>query len=386
MQDECDRAWEIDALREGRLGSKDAESFERHRRTCAICAERVARDERLCRLARALPRDPPSELALRRLRTRVLRDVATGVVPASPSVWPRLAVATAIAAVCAGGWMLAAHRGASVAPVVATASTSPAVLGPAREPFAGSVIASTGSRWTQTREGQTERVRLDDGAIALHVRPQLVGERFLVELPDGTLEVRGTTFQVTVEDGVTRRVHVDEGLVELSLRERPASRLGPGETWPPPALPPAVAPPRDPAPSAGPAPSATGHDIDDGAAAYATAMQELGSGRNDEAARAFHEFAVAHPRAPQAEDASFLEAVALARAGRQDAAAVVAERHLGTFPRSFHRREASILVARAASNRGDCDKARAALAPWLGSSADAEVAAALRPCDTAGAH
>ena len=118
---------------------------------------------------------------------------------------------------------------------------------------------------------------------------------------------------------------------------------------------------------------------DDGAAAYAGALDLLRSGRGEEAASAFHVFLLAHPAAPQAEDASFLEAVALARAGRVDAASLAAEHHLASYPGSFHRKEAAILVARTASQRGDCMHARAVLASWLGSP-DAEIRSALGPC------
>jgi TolA-binding protein len=110
-------------------------------------------------------------------------------------------------------------------------------------------------------------------------------------------------------------------------------------------------------------------------------MRAFREGRYDRAAAAFHAFALVHPKAPEAEDASFLEAVSLARAGRADAAALAAERHLEGFPNSFRRREASILVARAASRRGDCDQARGVLAAWTSDPPDAEVHAALRACD-----
>ncbi|MGH7297249.1 MAG: hypothetical protein ACRELB_20085, partial [Polyangiaceae bacterium] len=87
------------------------------------------------------------------------------------------------------------------------------------------------------------------------------------------------------------------------------------------------------------------------------------------------------PRAPQVEDASYLDAVALARAGRTDAAALAAEQHLARFPASFHRKEAATLVALAASRRGDCARARSVVAEWTRVAADAEVRAALRACD-----
>jgi hypothetical protein len=72
-------------------------------------------------------------------------------------------------------------------------------------------------------------VRVTEGDLRLHVRKQLPGERFLVELPDGEVEVRGTTFEVTVREGKTTRVHVDEGVV--SVRVHGVFTLSAGETW-----------------------------------------------------------------------------------------------------------------------------------------------------------
>ena len=110
----------------------------------------------------------------------------------------------------------------------------------------------------------------------------------------------------------------------------------------------------------------------------------LREGHYDGAAAALHAIALGNPGGPEAEDASFLEAVALARAGHLDAAAIVAEHHLADFPRSFHRKEATILVARAAPRRGECDRTREVLAPWTIDSPDAETRAALHSCGDVG--
>jgi TolA-binding protein len=186
----------------------------------------------------------------------------------------------------------------------------------------------------------------------VHVRPQAANEGFVLLLPDGSIEVRGTTFDVTVENGRTRAVHVDEGIVELRLRGQSVRRLLAGEAWPP-SEPAPANPPVFHAPDAAPrtvasAPIAATSGDDGRALAYSSAIALLTAGRNDEAAVALHAFFVSHPDAPQAEDASFLEAVALARAGRIDAAGLVAEDHLARFPSSFHEKEAAQLVERAA--------------------------------------
>jgi hypothetical protein len=385
MRGPCDRLWEIDAYREGRLGAKDRESFERHLRGCSVCVRRMHAHERLRQLGRALPDEGPSELVLRRLRARVLRDVATGVSRRGTFLLPKTTVA--IAGVGLAVWMTMGHRARSpAAPATAetaAAATRPEAKGP--EPLAGSVMASPNARWSQSREQSVEHVALDEGKIQLYVRPQTRGERFLVTVPDGEIEVRGTTFDVSVEHGATTRVHVDEGVVELRLRDHEPTRLAAPQEWmavargntkrrvPPSGSGVAIAPSAVP-PSSG--------NADDDATAYTAAVALLRAGRNDDAASAFHAFLVSAPRASQAEDASFLEAVALARAGRSDAAALAAEHHLSSFPSSFHRKEAAILVGRAAVQRGDCPKARRVLAPWIDGALDADVRAALRPpCD-----
>ena len=364
---ECGRLWEVDAFRQGRLGEKDAASFERHARQCAECGSKLARDEGLARMARELAaRGAPSALSLRRLRVRVLRDVAAGESSSAGESWWRgrraVAVGAVVLAAAATAVVMTSHgpgaqpgatsgvpAGTAAAPVVAVTSAAPS---PAI--YAGSVAELGDARWTQTREDGVERVALAGGSIRVHVRPQQEGERFLVSLPDGELEVRGTTFDVSVAEGATARVHVDEGVVDLRLAGRDEVHLAAGDTWtatpsqPVAFKPPAarvqpvtsVAAPVVTAPAA-PAP------VDEGESAYAAAVALLRDGRNAEAAAALQAFVIAHPQAPQTEDASYLEAVALARAGRTDAAALAAEQHLSRFPGSFHRREAEALVARA---------------------------------------
>jgi hypothetical protein len=375
---DCERSWELEIYREGRLGPKDARSFERHLKACSECKYRNESFERLRVLGGAISQDGPNELTMRRLRTRILRDVATGATPREPRGWTRVAMAASIALAVGGGavWLVDGKRAPKVAAPVAATTTAQGAA--PVEALAGTVAPVADARWTQARHDGVERVTLDDGTLAVHVRPQRLGERFLVVMPDGELEVRGTTFEVTVAGGATTRVRVDEGVVELRLRGRDVVRLERGGAWTPPApvtanAPEKATPPRA-VPSVLPVPAP-----DDGASAYSSAVDLLRAGRGDDAAAAFHAFILAHPAAPQAEDASYLEAVALARAGRVDAAGLAADHHLASFPASFHRKEAAILVARAAIQRADCSRARGVLAPWL-ASPDADVRAALGSC------
>jgi hypothetical protein len=375
MKRTCDRLWEVDAMREGRLFGADAASHERHLQTCAECAERHREDDRLARLGRALPTGEQSPLDVRRMRARILKYAA--IAPAD-GVRRRgttiLALAAAMALVI--GVVLAAL---------------PRTHAPEAVSFASTVIPAEGAVWSRTRAGQTERVALQGGIIIVEVRKQSPGERFLVALPDGEIEVRGTRFEVEVADGRTRSVRVLEGVVALRLvadEERvlraPASwSLPPAPVVTPPVV--VVTPsslpdvretrsaPATPPPTAAAAPPTASSQT---SAEYEAAMAEYRAHRYAEAARLFGAFATAHPNAPEAEDAAFLESNALAHDGRADAAAHLAERFLAAHPKSFHARDAAILIARAARDRNDCERARAALASWSGP----EVEAALGRC------
>ncbi len=387
---QCPRLWQIDAHREGRLGEKDTESLQRHLRTCAACTAQMESDERIRALALALHADEPNALALRRLRARVLRDAATGVHPSPYAAsWRRASRVAAFVVACGVGVAFVVHHSHRHAPVLATIPTTSTAEAratdpplPPSDPFAGTVTDEGAARWSQNREQGLERIELyEEGTIHVHVRPQDAGERFLVVMRDGELEVRGTTFDVTVQGGETTRVVVQSGIVELRLRGRPVVRLVDGDAWTPSSAV-SLLPPRPPASAARPSARyrLRRRTSTTASRAPAAAMQRLRGGHHEEAAAAFHAFVAAWPRSSQAEDASFLEAVALARAGRPDAAGLAAERHLATFPASFHRKEAAVLEARAAALRGECDSARTVLGPWLGANPDADAIATLRGC------
>jgi TolA-binding protein len=390
----CPRAWEVRAVEEGRLGAHDVAAFERHARTCAECRDEVAAFEELRALTEQLPVQEASELRLRRLRAVVLRDAMSPPRSGAPH---RALTAMMVAAVTIGVALFFLR-------------TRPA----AREANAGFVVPGPGAAWTQTREGRVERVVLRDGDLALHVRKQAPGERFLVVVPDGEVEVRGTTFEVAVHDGHATRVHVDEGVVEV--RVGATATLHAGETWqrptvtqgraevhatsegPPPVAPVITARPRDVAIDLSPvhprqrttlasaasaAPRTPGAVVDDAheVSDYAHAVEAYRTGQFEAAAELLHRFAVAHPSSAFLDDASFLEATSLANAGRSDAAALLAERYLTQFPSSFHRKEAAILVARLRRDRGDCDGARKVTAEWINEvPVDARIAAALGGC------
>jgi TolA-binding protein len=395
----CPRSWEVRAVDEGRLAAADVAAFERHLRGCASCRSEVSSLRALHDLARELPQELPTELDLRRLRARVLRDT---LAPATQRT-PRLVAAAAGAC-------------AIVALIVATKL--------ARTPhpgggFTASVTASPAASWTQSREGAIERVVLLEGDATLRVHKQGVGERFLVVVPDGEIEVRGTTFEVSVRSGSTSRVHVDEGVVVVRVRGERTLQVG--DTWPrdeesasAPAAP--VAPPAPPPPPVTPSGAEAAHEqmavtpssvsrpnvarqpsvpasgsvsptsaaptaARDEASDYERAVDAYRLGRFEQAASLLHDLAITYPSSPLLDDALFIEATSQASAGHSDTAARLAAEHAARFPASFHRKEAALLIARRLRDEGDCAGARRALSMWLDDvPQDLKVRAALGGC------
>jgi hypothetical protein len=382
MSRSCDHLWKADAIEAGTLAAGDAASFQRHARACKECQERVRIDKRLRALADQLPTVDPGDLQIHRLRARILGDARKRTARPRPP-WTQIGFAGAAALIVSvvAITFLVGRRGN---------------LAPREEPFAGLVTAAPGTHWSQSRTAKVETLLLTQGELWVVVRKQTQDERFLVETPDGELEVRGTTFGVLVDGSSTRRVSVIEGLVILRLRDRPAVGLAAGQTWDLDAPGPSSAPPLvasastipsvaakhapPPLPAVRNPSSVTASSLNTEAADYERAMADYRTASYAEAAEGFRRFAAQHRDSGLLEDATFLEALSLTKAGHADAGSVAASRHLAEFPNSFHRREASLLVARTARDRGDCGEARRALSPWFGSNADTTIREALGEC------
>jgi ferric-dicitrate binding protein FerR (iron transport regulator) len=374
----CDRRWEVDALREGRLGPKDAEAFDRHARGCPICSSAVAQSGELDSWLKQASSHEPSTIELRRARMRILRTVGSDSERAVKPNRIRFVLAAALLLIAGGGVALKRHatRPATIAISSSSAPISSLVTPSVAPDFMASVQATSGARWTQSRDGQTEHVALDEGGLHIRVRQHDANLHFIVDLPDCTIEDRGTTFDVEAHDDHTTRVSVSEGLVAIHFPGASDVVLNAGATWPTPSTPALTTT----SANAHAAPRASTIATDDGSTQYAAAVSLLRDRKYAEAAAAFDAYLRAHSREPDAEDASYLEAVALAQSGDTQAASRAAERHLAIYPASFHRKEASLLIARIARDHGDCAKARKTLAPWLGSPPDPEATATVRSC------
>jgi hypothetical protein len=338
-------------LEDGRLSPTDGASFERHVESCAVC--RLERDElrRIARIAARLSVEPHDALRHRRLRHELLRRSNQLTLTETGVAKMRWGLALSLVALACAGALLVLW-------------TRP----PAAEPGASSidqakfrVTASTGSRWHVANRGRTLRLALGPGEFAISVDKLGSGQRFVAELPDGELEVRGTRFVVVLDARETRRVSVEEGVVALRIRGAPERLLRANDAWPraetaatatpgPPPNEAAPAPvlPRESASRAprraplAPEPSPVRESERASAARdFATAMSAFSSGDYRTAERLFLAFEGAHPGNPRVEDTRFLRALSRLRRGDSAGARTLAREYLELHPNGFRAAEAA---------------------------------------------
>lgn len=344
MKPTCPRLFEAEAWRDGRLTGAEAEKFRAHVSTCPSCSQEVQSLDALGRVLRTSVPASPDELHVRRERTRLLAAFDAQLVPA-----PRQANIKQ--------WLgLVAAMLACVAVLVALRSPTPqpAVVASAARPAAEPVVvhADSSAQWSRRAEDRLETIRLQSGALSIHVDHRASLRRLLVLLPDGELEDIGTTFSVSADAGHTTRVSVQEGSVVLRLQGKPPLALAAGDSWSPPS-PPApsasVAPPSASArvtkavASAAAAPSASVAEPDS-SEEFRNAMTALNRGDNSQAAALFRGFVLAHPRDSRAEDASYLRVLALQRAGDANATQRAANDYLQRYPGGFRKAEITRLA------------------------------------------
>jgi hypothetical protein len=346
MKAACPRLFEVEALRDGRLGGAERLRFQSHLGVCAECA-REARDLQALSdaLRAATPVAEADELHVRRERTRLLAAFDASLVPANQSRRPRLWLAAAAA-------VLLAVLGALGFVLWAAPSATPVAKAPATEPVL--IRADSSARWSRRVEPQLERVVLEQGALSIRVDHTATQRRLLVILPDGELEDIGTTFSVSADAGHTTRVTVQDGSVVLRLRGKPPIALGAGDSWSPAPTPvvtvpvpeaPAAPTPRGARPSLSATPAAS---IDppepDASADFRAAMAAFNGGSNAQAAGLFAAFLTEHATDPRAEDAAYLRVLALQRSGNATATQQAARSYLARYPRGFRQAEVEALT------------------------------------------
>jgi len=351
----CPRLFEAEAMRDGRLAGAPLASFARHTATCAACRHEVQALDALGEALRASRPDgtPADELGRLRERTRLVAAFdATLMATRRRTSARRPALWATAAAMVVGAVLLSRPRhtgdGGSASAVV--------------------VHAGPGAVWSKQTRVDHDRVVLASGELWIHVDHARQRTRLVVALPDGELEDTGTIFTVNATHGRTTRVAVSEGSVVLRIRDKPPLTLGGGESW-------AAAPveaPRAPAPQGSPPASPpsdpTSHGrlrkpaapanraalrpslpvpaepaVADAGLDFRAAVAVLDVGANRQAAEAFARFLAKHPHDARAEDAAYLQIIALQRCGATDEARRAAQAYLRQFPAGFRRVEIETL-------------------------------------------
>jgi hypothetical protein len=211
------------AIEDGRLDAPSVDSFARHAATCADCARAA---EQLSRLREARTFLEPRRLSPfehRRKRAELLRRANSEALrPPRRSTFIVLLFAAA-AVVTVFSVVRVERRALVSAPITTSATASP------RPKFELRPIGA--AEWRDATAGSLGSVVLAAGTLGVHVEHLANGQRFVVSLPDGELEVRGTRFIVEVRDARTERVLVTEGSVSLRLNGGPPRMLAAGDSY-----------------------------------------------------------------------------------------------------------------------------------------------------------
>jgi TolA-binding protein len=372
----CAHAWQAQAIEDGRLSESDAAGFLRHAAGCADCTRELAALAGLRAALSQLPTLTSTPRERRRQRNELLRRaneltlgpsrrglgrfalalVACGCLVLGLALWPRSDAA----------WppRSEAPRGASV---------------PGTPTF--QIVTSQDATWRTLERSSTLRLLAQRGRLEIAVDKLQPGQRFVVTLPDGELEVKGTRFVIDIAATATRRVQVSEGRVALRIDGQPERMLAAGEGWEAAAVPDAsaaAAPRGEPsaqgdaarAPSQSTQPelvqhgpsqrgrtqptvtvpsTATARAAPEPAAlperaagpSFASAMAAFTAGDYARADALFARFEQDHAADARVEDALFLRAVAHARRGDVAASRAVAQRYLERYPAGLRRPEAT---------------------------------------------
>ena len=317
MKPRCSHVWEVEAARDGRLQGDALRAQEAHRESCEVCgAESRALDELVAR-CKELEQQPIDEVALRRARDELLQRADAQVTHRGRrgpgrAAWLFAAAAMAVAAVLWLVW----PRALPMPESTNTALEVHAEPGP-------------GARWNRQTTSAFETFHLEHGILSLRVRRPPGARQVVVQVPDGTIEDRGTVFEVEVRGGKTERVSVEEGAVRIALQGGVDEVLHAGEVWRRPAQP----------------------------VASAVASPER---RASESSNPAERKALRVPNPPvkssepstvsdPAEDVAYLHVIQLLRTGKRREARVAARSYVREFPNGF-RREEMIRVASGAQD------------------------------------
>lgn len=349
----CARLWEAEALADGRLTGPDRASFERHAAMCSECRTELEEVGKLDRAMLAVDVGELGELERQRARSRLLERANAEIldVPRHGRARARVLAAFTLAAI-------AVLTGVLLFRIFRT-DLRPSASSTALEPPKVDVVPAAGTIVADHSAGSLRSLVMNDGSATFAVHHLEKGQRFLLALPDGEIEVRGTRFTVVVTSGRTQSVAVDEGKVVLRRPGEAETGLVAGDRWSkaestitsapvasnpvvatptPPPGPSVEAKPRAPRRPLAPPASLAGERFDRGAEsfdrkAYADADRELASFVRD------------FPDDPRCEDADYLRTVARWRLGDREGAVALAKGYLAKYPNGLRRSEASRMAS-----------------------------------------
>jgi hypothetical protein len=383
----CVRETEVEAMHDGRLAPVDQTRIERHITRCASCRAHRSALLTLRTEATHASQIDVAPLALRRARAALLREASLQREASGPGARPRFRVA--------GIFALAAALVATLA-VVRMRDHAPRHNVSTNHPVATvDVVGET--EWSRVAMAHIETVRLARGIIRVSVPHQHAAHRFVIALPDGEIEVRGTQFLVEVRDQHTQRLDVFEGLVALRLVNDRERLVAAHEAWvrspdvPEAPVRPTFATPHDVAPSVVSRRHALRtHSVvatprvvaEDPMAIFSAGLRALERGDLGVAATSFGEFERLNPNDDRAEDAGFLRVMALRRSGQNGSVQTAAHEYLARYSHGTRRWEVARMAARIAAEHGDCATVQGTLAEFAQvASKREEIAQLLRMCE-----
>ncbi len=344
----CSRHWEVEAVRDGRLGGTEKASFLRHATSCPACAAQVAWLDGFHSSLRALPAPPRDVLTARRSRRLILQRLDEEQLrPERRPVVARMAWAAVLVALVMGPGLWGRS---SRAPVPA----------PAAQGLSVEVVPRGQAVWSERHAGSRREVVLASGEVLVKVAHKSRLDELVVLTPDAEIEDIGTIFSVRVEGGATREVHVVEGAVSIRRHGGSPLVVTAGGHWVGPVVSPVASAMPERAPSVAssspviaaegargrqraPGPPAASRD-DGRGAEFEQAMRLFRAGHLPAASADFDTFVLRHPGDARAEDAAYLSVVALARSGQRSAARRAASVYLTRYPNGLRARDVERLV------------------------------------------
>lgn len=317
-------------------------------------------------LVRALPPYRPEASRVEQVRTAVLAASVGVARPRRSSRRVAYAIVAAAAVAAAAGVLWKVTRPAATPEQVARADRR------------GTVTPIGEARYELGPVALDEVVQAHDGRLRVTVETLIDGERFRVVTGDGEVETRGGSFEVELRTDHLQTVVCSSGQIEVRPEYSEAVLLDAGERWEAPKLavetPPAPEPvpttvePPAPAPdppkrtpkvqkSNGSVGTPVKPPVDaPGEAEFRAGWAALKAGEPEKAADSF-----AAARQVKgtvlAEDASFWEGIALARAGKSSKAIAALRRFVSKYPSSSRSGEAQAKLGWLLYDAGELDAA-----------------------------